>query len=674
MPDTYAENMAGEKLVFLFGDGETPTEGFTRTFAASGPIQGIVQVEINDEITTFGTDGIATDGEHEDNMWFVAKLGTQPQTALAVPASIGVTPSEWTSAHAMSGKGCFSLVVFENSKKNQFRGGVPTVRLVIDGLLGWDPLDVDSEVDDPATWTMMEDGPTWALNWAIGRWEGPVGDGRYGVPYLSKIVGGYGAALEAIDVDAHEAAAEIVRGYGWTISDVPTSAEDKHAVRERALQSAGCEPARICGMISVVCVAAPVASVMTVTNRDTAGDATVALQPSRLDRRNVGLPKFKSPDHRWEMTQLRKIGDPDWITDDKGRRATGNSYPAVPDKDQCAALDYLTLAHGRALQGEYPFLTHMMRVEPGQGFTWDEPQFLMVGLKVQVRRRAYDPMSGVAKIAFRAERDANYTEALAQVGITPSASGAYVPPPIYVEPPTDLIASVVDGVVTFGWRNPINDVFDFVNVFRGVSPTLGAATLIDWRAGATGASLNVPDEPGPALSVYYWAVAVDIYGNVSEPVALASPVFVSQRAGPNLLVAPSDFANAAWVGDNSSGTNPVVTTNTGVGPDGTTTADQIVFSRGSGFSRLAQTVTVANGVSHDFGVWLRASTGGASIALRLDNTETATLTLTTDWQYFSITQVSTSTTTLAQLILWASISGSPSSCTVEAASASLTAA
>lgn len=31
MTDTYAENMAGEKLVFLFGDGGAPTEAFTRT-------------------------------------------------------------------------------------------------------------------------------------------------------------------------------------------------------------------------------------------------------------------------------------------------------------------------------------------------------------------------------------------------------------------------------------------------------------------------------------------------------------------------------------------------------------------------------------------------------------------------------------------------------------------
>ena len=267
-----------------------------------------------------------------------------------------------------------------------------------------------------------------------------------------------------------------------------------------------------------------------------------------------------------------------------------------------------------------------------------------------------------------------YRNAAGVLGVFTTAALVDLPPPSFVEPPSDLIATVENGVVTFGWRNPISDVFDFVNVYRGTTSTFGAATLIDWRAGAAGASLNVPDEPGADLDVYYWAAAVDIYGSVSAPEALSSPVFVSQRAGANLITAPSDFGNAAWVGDNSSGTNPVVTTNTGVGPDGTTTADQIVFSRGSGFSRLSQSVTVANGISHEFGVWLRASTPGASIALRLDNTETATLTLTTDWKYFSITQVSTSTTTFAQLILWASISGSPSTCTVEAASASLTAA
>jgi hypothetical protein len=481
------------------------------TVAASGPIQGFDSFIANDEVTNFGAGDAATDGEHAGAMWLQRKVGAQPQTALSTPAGIGEAPSEWSSAHGMSGKACYALTMFENSKKNEFSGGVPTIQNVVEGLLGYDPTDPDSEADDPTTWTQINDGVTAALNWAMGRWEGPVGDGRHGVPGLTKLVGGYGAALDAIDVAGHAAAIEMATGYGWKVSDVPTSAEDKHAVRKRLLQAAGCEPARVCGMIGLVCNAAPVESLFDVSNADTAGDFSIALQASRLERRNVSLPKFKSEAHRWEMTALRPIGDPDWITTDGGRRATGPSYPTVPDKDQAAALAYLDLAHDRALQGEAPFRAHMMAVEPGQGFTWQEPEFLMVGVKVQVRKRSYDPMTGVVKIAFRAERDEDYVEALAQVGVTPPPSSGYSPPPAYVEGPSLFAVEAEGGTVHVSWRNPTGDIdFAWVQILRN---DIGSTSFIDAvpvgpdHYGALGDLMLWDDVPGSSGTYVYWAVA-----------------------------------------------------------------------------------------------------------------------------------------------------------------------
>ena len=429
-----------------FGFG--PTNRFQSVFvtvAASGPIQSFETWNIGDEITTLGTEGVATSGSHVGEMWVQAKLGTQPQTALTVPASIGYAPTEWTAAHDMSGKACFVATMKENSKKSEFQGGVPVFEETVLGLKGWDPSIPESEIDDPTTWLYLETGPFAALNWAIGRWEGPTGDGRYGVPYETKLVGGYGAPLDAIDVQAHFDAHAVAIAHGWKVSDVPTSADDKHDVRKRLLQSAGCEPATICGLISVVCNAAPVTSLFDVTNRDTAGDIAIALQASRLERRNVALPKFKSEANRWELTQIGAVGDSDWIILDGGRRATGPSYPTVPDKDQCAALAYLDLAHDRALIGECPFLPHMMAVEPGEAFTWQEPEFLLVGVKVQVRSRSYDPMTALAKLTFRAERDADYTEALGVVAGAPPAADTTTAPPRYTTARIPLYRTTLDG-------------------------------------------------------------------------------------------------------------------------------------------------------------------------------------------------------------------------------------
>ena len=485
------------------------------TVAASGPIQGFVNFTANDEVTNFGSGDVATNGDHSGAMWLQRKLGVQspPQSALTTPAGLGFTPSEWSSAHRMSGKACFALTMYENSKKTEFSGGVPTVEHVVDGLKGWDCSVPSSHIDDPATWIYLQTGPMSALNWAIGRWEGPVGDGRYGVPYLSKLVGGYGAPLEAIDVDAHQAAHSVAVTYGWLVSDVATSAEDKHDVRKRLLQAAGCEPARVCGMISVVCNAAPIASVMDVTNRDTAGDLTIALQASRLERRNVALPKFKSAANRWEMTQIGAVGNPSWITADRGRRATGPSYPTVPDKDQCAALAYLDLAHDRALQGEAPFRPHMMRIEPGKAFTWQEPEFLLVDVKVQVRKRTYDPMTALAKFTFRAERDADYAEAGLVTAVAPPPTEPVVPPVRYQSARTPIRRTTLDGTAavlfptqtTTGATSTSIDILEHKAWFSDAAPEDFAAGSVSGLTASTTYAVfgrNSSDyevEPSPAL-------------------------------------------------------------------------------------------------------------------------------------------------------------------------------
>ncbi len=519
-----------------FGFGPTNRyQTILATVAASGPINAFVSFTANDELTTFGADGIALDGDHDGAMWLQRKLGTQPQAALTVPASIGETPAPWTSAHAMSGKACFALTMFENSKKTEFSGGVPTIEHVVEGLKGWDSREVGCDLAVPSTWIYITDGPTAALNWAIGRWEGASGGGLYGVPYLTKLVGGIGSPLEGIDVAAHVAAANIADANGWTVSHCPTSADDKHQVRKELLQSAACEPALICGRISLVCNGAPLTSLMTVTNADTAGDVTIDLQPSRLDRRNVALPKFKSEEHRWEMTSLQAIGNPDWITEDGGRRATGPRYPTISDKDQCAQITYLDEAHARALTGEAPFKPYMMAVEPGQAFTWQEPEYLLVDVKVQVRTRSYDPMKGVAKFGFRRERDANYTEAMAQVGIAPTDAVPEAPPPTYVEPPTDF-AGLANGTnADLTWRNPTSELFDFCNLHRGTSTVFSSATIVDFYAGAPGEMVSVTNTPPSAGTYRFWVTAVDFEGNASAPVGPVSVTVTTASPSPDVI-------------------------------------------------------------------------------------------------------------------------------------------
>jgi hypothetical protein len=140
--------------------------------------------------------------------------------------------------------------------------------------------------------------------------------------------------------------------------------------------------------------------------------------------------------------------------------------------------------------------------------------------------------------------------------------------------------------------------------------------------------------------------------------------------GGNLLTDPEDFT--AWLLFNGGGgVDPVVTPDYALSPDGSVSADSIYFDRGAGFSGIYQDGPTTNGVDYRFGVWLKSPTPGASVALRIDSTNGSTLSLTTGWERYTLEATAGGATARPQLILWASISGSPATATVHAWGAQL---
>lgn len=509
--------------------GFGPTNRFNAivaTVAASGPIQSFVSSTFNDELTNFGTNDVATDGEHSGAMWMQRLVGTQPQAALTFPTGLDVAgqpPTGWGSEYGQSGKAVFLLTMFENSKKTEFGGGVPVVRNVVEGLLGWDPLDALSAVDAPSTWAYLTEGGRWALNWCVGRWEGPDGLGGYGTPYLSSIVGGIGAPLAGIDVPAFVASSEIADANSWTVAACPTSADDKIDVLEGLLRASGAVRSRKAGKISCISYGAPRDSVLTVTARDTAGRLELPLYPSRLERKNTAIPTILSEANNWENTPLAPVTDAAWRTADGGKRSRRLDYPCVTGADQGAQLAYLELAHAREARAETPMKAYLLQLEAGDCFNWDAREHLLE-TKARVERRRWDPMTCGLKLAWATETDGKYAAAMAQVGVPPPPSDPNPPPPRFVEPPTDFNGEPNGANAELFWRNPISTTFDFVNLYRASSSTFDSATIVDFYAGGGGEMVNVSDVPASPGTYFYWVKAVDVDGNLSSPVGPVSVV------------------------------------------------------------------------------------------------------------------------------------------------------
>ena len=415
-------------------------QALVSTLSGAGPIKSFVSFAADDEVTTFGANDVATSGDHSGAMWLQRKLGTQPQTNLTSPTGLegSVTAPGWTSAHDMSGRACVMWTLFENSKMTEFKGGVPKPLHVIEGKYGWDPR-LDSTYPGgsgscrlltPSTWVWITNPALAALNWAIGMWEGDSGGGLYGVPYACSLVGGIGSSIDGIDVAAFVNAANIADANGWTIAAYPSTKDDKFSVLANMLQAAGAMPARKAGKISCVVFGEEQASVVTVTAADTSGPVEVALGQSRLERINTVLPRYYSSAHRWEMTQAAPVSDAAWVSEDGGKRSRGLDYPYVPDADQAAQLAYYDIANAREpISGTVPFKPHMRRIEPGDCFTFDEPGFLLDGVKVKCLRRSYDPMTGGVRITFRQETDAKHAAALGETGTAPDPTVPDTPYP-----------------------------------------------------------------------------------------------------------------------------------------------------------------------------------------------------------------------------------------------------
>jgi hypothetical protein len=121
----------------------------------------------------------------------------------------------------------------------------------------------------------------------------------------------------------------------------------------------------------------------------------------------------------------------------------------------------------------------------------------------------------------------------------------------------------------------------------------------------------------------------------------------------NLALQSQAFNEAVWIkGALGTGTVATVTANDAVAPDGTTTADLIVFNRGAGNtandrSEITQAPTVISATTYTASVFLKAATAGdvgKQIGFRgVDQSVWVIVTLTANWTRYERASVSAST-------------------------------
>jgi hypothetical protein len=114
---------------------------------------------------------------------------------------------------------------------------------------------------------------------------------------------------------------------------------------------------------------------------------------------------------------------------------------------------------------------------------------------------------------------------------------------------------------------------------------------------------------------------------------------------PSLLLEPSRLNVATYSEDFSNGvytqTNGTVTTNTAISPDGTQNAD--TWTATSGSAQLQGVVVITSGVQYTMSIYLKRKTGTGQVALRGVSNTSTNITITDEWQRYSVTLTSTDT-------------------------------
>ncbi|MCA0366815.1 MAG: hypothetical protein LCH57_01970 [Proteobacteria bacterium] len=530
--------------------------GIPFVLSGAGPITAIESFMADDYPMAFDANGGATTEPYRQELFFRSVLGFQPApAALTTPGGLkkGATLPGWTSAHKLSGKAAGLIVMAENSKGSAFPTGEikPLVQLL--GLKGWDPTQDSTypggsgpcRLHDASTWVTLTCPILWALKWALGLWEGPTLKGAPAHDSLTDHqVGGIGARLSGIDVPAFVAASNVAKANGWTVSAYPNTDDDKHQVLETFLQSGGATYAQRAGKISCISRAAPRASLVTISARDTAGPLEIDTAASRIDRINTLRPRFWSPAHRWQMTAMDgEITAQAYRDEDGGRtRSRGVDFPFVSDAKQTGQLAALQIANTReGIAGVIPLKPHLQRIRPGDAFTITEAGFVLNGLKCLCLNTDYDPATGVVRVSFVSETDAKYPFALGQ-NPTPPVPQVLTPvDPRFVNPPDN-------GDWTISPRPPASGGgqlpgFDLTGI---VSNETATAIIVETGPTADGpwtqayqgppTVTNIPVDGLQPGATYYVAIQYQRNQNYSERQVygpFTAPALVAEDLSPN---------------------------------------------------------------------------------------------------------------------------------------------
>lgn len=402
-------------------DVKNPYAFLARVISCCGPIEDMGPTLVNYVPQTFtGSVGSArpASGYYSGYLWIDEQLGARPESdQLKAPAGWGI-PTNWSTAHKLSGFAAFAASLRWSKKAKRWPGGqIFPIGKIPKGVKVYDAR-FDStfpggsgpqRINDESTWGYSTNPSAHAVTYAYGRIMN-------GVPI-------FGVRLfdaKAINLSQAVAWANICDANGWTVNGTIYEPGDKWNNLKRICEAGGAVP--VPGAVLGFDYQAPRTSLYTVTRDDLAGPVSARTGKGWKGRHNVLVPKFRSPDHQWSYQQAGRVENAAWIAADGEEKIDERQWDLVTSKDQVTELAIYDLWQRReAGPIVLPCKPHMRQFRPGHCLTLaaELGAHPAGAIKAVVRRRSIDIASGVVTLTLEQETDAKHTAALGATGSAP---------------------------------------------------------------------------------------------------------------------------------------------------------------------------------------------------------------------------------------------------------------
>lgn len=428
--------------------------GLVGILSCAGPCFAYDGLYADENLVTF-SGGNAT-GYYANFMYHDTQLGARPEAAALNMTVDGNAMPDWGASYKLSSLCASGLVLVADVDEGKiYSGGTPKLTHQIRGVKAYDArLDTTnggSGAQRPGSATHDETAYAYSENpwvhhgtFALGRWVNGI-----------RVIGP-GLPPESIDWPSHIEAANVADANGWKVSGRIMSTDRKWEVCKAIAQAGGGWPIPTGAKLAAL-VNTPRVSVETIQEEDLKGPVSVPQSAMRRDRVNGVIPRYRSPDHGWEVVSGEVVRKASYVTEDGGNRTKEVEFPLVSDVDQASVLAAYEVANSRErMPITLELGLYWSQYKMGDCLSLNIPSALLFNQKCVIIGRELDAANNTVRFDFRTEDDAKHSWALGTIGGAPPATTIITPPGAGDGAPltTAQITSLISGSSTTGLGSP----------------------------------------------------------------------------------------------------------------------------------------------------------------------------------------------------------------------------